>query len=83
NESLSKQSDSQDSSTILNSNRLQNVYYDRFKERVQEIKTTELPVQQKPSSVIHSIDNSELDMDLILEAIAREINREYKRFYGD
>ena len=82
-ESLSKQSDSQDSSTILNSNRLQNLYSDRFKEREQEIKTAELPVQQKPSSVIHSIDNSELDMDLILEAIAREINREYKRFYGD
>ncbi|MEG3839832.1 hypothetical protein [Microcoleus sp. herbarium14] len=32
---------------------------------------------------LHSDRNSELEMDIILEAIAKEINREYSRFYGE
>ncbi len=43
----------------------------------------ELPVAEVRSETIQPADARDIDLDLILEALAQEIQREYKRFYGD
>jgi hypothetical protein len=45
-------------------------------------KDTALQIEMEPTPVMSVTNNPEIDLDLILEAIAQEINREYRRFYG-
>jgi hypothetical protein len=47
-----------------------------------ELFNQETQIEIEPNSARSLNNNSEIDMDLIMEAIAQEINREYRRFYG-
>jgi len=50
---------------------------------VQGTEAVEFEVAEESASGISLGDVPEMDLDLILEAVAREVNREYRRFYGD
>jgi hypothetical protein len=39
-------------------------------------------IEMEPTPVMSVSNSPEIDMDLILEAIAQEVHREYRRFYG-
>ncbi len=54
--------------------------YSFFKEKHHQ--AGEMKIEIEPNTARSINDNQEIDIDLIMEAITQEVNREYRRFYG-
>jgi len=56
--------------------------YSFFKEKHHQAGETKIDIEIEPNAARSINNNQEIDIDLIMEAITQEINREYRRFYG-